>query len=50
MSDLKFDNVEIFLVDSDLSSRQGVSHILFNAGCLNIRARDDCKEIREVLA
>lgn len=49
MSNLDFGNVEIFIVDGDLSSRQGVRHILFNAGCRNIRVGDDGKEFIEVL-
>lgn len=49
MAKLDFANVEIFIVDGDMSARQGVRHILFNAGCRNIRVGDDGKEFIEVL-
>lgn len=49
MVDLNFDNVGVFLVDGDASARQGVRHILFNAGCRDIKLGDDCKEAVEVL-
>lgn len=49
MAQLNFDNIGVFLVDGDAGARQGVRHILFNAGCRDIRLGDDCKEVVEVL-
>lgn len=50
MAEIDFGNVGVLLVDGDASARQGARHILFNAGCRDIRLADDCKEVVEVLS
>ena len=49
MANFNFGSVSALPVDGDAGARQGVRHILFNAGCRDIKLADDCREAVEVL-